>query len=174
MYGNMDDADKALSRSGLLFTGANHALRGNRMLKEDDDGVLTAKEISLLNLRGLDLLVLSACQTGLGKVTGDGVFGLQRGFKKAGAQTLLMSLWKVDDAATRLLMSRFYDYLMEGVGKHEALRRAQQYLRTLDVETASGSKRRAFSARKKRAKKNSVKKLYQDPYYWAAFILDAL
>jgi CHAT domain-containing protein len=111
----------------------------------------------------------------LGKVTGDGVFGLRRGFKKAGAQTLLMSLWKVDDAATRLLMSRFYDYLMEGVGKHEALRRAQQYLRTLDVETASGSKRRAFSARKKRAKKNSVKKLYQDPYYWAAFILlDAL
>ncbi len=171
MYGNMDDADKALTRSGLLFTGANHALRGDLRQKRGDDGILTAKEISLLDLRGVDLLVLSACQTGLGKVTGDGVFGLQRGFKKAGAQALLMSLWKVDDTATRLLMSRFYDYLMQGVNKHEALRRAQQDLRNMDVETGGRNGRRAFSARAKRAKKNSVKKLYNDPYYWAAFIL---
>ncbi len=171
MYGNMDDADKALTRSGLLFTGANHALRGDLRQKRGDDGVLTAKEISLLNLRGVDLLVLSACQTGLGKVTGDGVFGLQRGFKKAGAQTLLMSLWKVDDAATRLLMSSFYNYLMQGVSKHEALRRAQHDLREMVIDTNVRKGRRAFSARAKRARKNSMKKLYQDPYYWAAFIL---
>ena len=171
MYGNLDDADKALTRSGLLFTGANHALRGDRQQSEEDDGVLTAKEISLLDLRGLDLLVLSACQTGLGKVTGDGVFGLQRGFKKAGAGALLMSLWKVDDMATRLLMSKFYNYLMEGVGKHEALRRAQRDLREMEVETGGKKGRRAISSRKKRAQKNNVKKLYSDPYYWAAFIL---
>ncbi len=171
MYGNLDDADKALTRSGLLFTGANRALRGDSLQGRGDDGILTAKEISLLDLRGLRLLVLSACQTGLGKVTGDGVFGLQRGFKKAGAQTLLMSLWKVDDAATRLLMSRFYHYLMQGTGKHEALRRAQQDLRNMDVENGGRRSRRAITSRGKRARLNSVKKLYNDPYYWAAFIL---
>ena len=104
-------------------------------------------------------------------MTGDGVFGLQRGFKKAGAGALLMSLWKVDDMATRLLMSKFYNYLMEGVGKHEALRRAQRDLREMEVETGGKKGRRAISSRKKRAQKNNVKKLYSDPYYWAAFIL---
>jgi len=171
MYGHLDDADQALTRSGLLFTGANHALRGEHQHEQADDGVLTAKEISLLDLRGLDLLVLSACQTGLGKVTGDGVFGLQRGFKKAGAGALLMSLWKVDDVATRLLMTQFYTYLMQGMGKHEALRRAQHYLRELEVDTGSKRGRHAISSRQKRARKNSIKKPYRDPYYWAAFIL---
>ena len=171
MYGNLDDADKALTRSGLLFTGANNALRGDRMQGNEDDGVLTAKEISLLDFRGLDLLVLSACQTGLGKVTGDGVFGLQRGFKKAGAGALLMSLWKVDDSATRLLMSGFYNYLLQGFGKHEALRRAQRDLREMTIDTGEKKGRRAITTRKKRARKDSMKKLYRDPYYWAAFIL---
>ncbi len=172
MYGNLDDADKALTRSGLLLAGANNTLTGNSSTGKRDDGILTAKEISMLDLRGVDLLVLSACQTGLGKVTGDGVFGLQRGFKKAGANAIMMSLWKVDDRATRLLMTRFYKYLLEGVDKHEALQRAQTELRTMDVEVESrNSSRRAISSRAKRAKKNKVTKLYADPYYWAAFIL---
>ena len=81
MYGNLDDADQALTRSGLLFAGANYTLTGKQTSDLHDDGILTAKEISVLDLRGVDMLVLSACQTGLGKVTGDGVFGLQRGFK---------------------------------------------------------------------------------------------
>lgn len=106
--------DKALTRSGLLFAGANNVLMGKRLPDGVDDGILTAKEISELDLRGLDLVVLSACQTGLGEITGDGVFGLQRGFKKAGAKTLMMSLWKVDDKATQLLMSRFYSNLITG------------------------------------------------------------
>jgi CHAT domain-containing protein len=147
-------------------------LTGDNNYQVSDDGVLTAKEISMLDLRGVDLLVLSACQTGLGKITGDGVFGLQRGFKKAGANAILMSLWKVDDRATRLLMTRFYDYLMEGVGKHEALRRAQHDLRTHEVEVESRtSSRHAISSRQKRAKKTTKSTLYDDPYYWAAFIL---
>ena len=172
MYGNMDDADKAMTRSGLLLSGANQTLMGLSGIRKSDDGILTAKEISMLDLRNVDLLVLSACQTGLGKITGDGVFGLQRGFKKAGANAILMSLWKVDDKATRILMTHFYNYLMEGIGKHEALRRAQSDLRNMDVEVEGrNSSRRAISSHAKRARKSKVKKLYADPYYWAAFIL---
>ena len=126
--------DKALTRSGLLFAGANTALKGLPLPDGIEDGVLTAKEIAGMDLRRLDLVALSACQTGLGEITGDGVFGLQRGFKKAGANTLLMSLWKVDDTATQLLMTRFYKNLLSGMGKYEALAAAQKYLRELEVE----------------------------------------
>ena len=139
--------DKMLSRNGLLFAGANTALRGSTVPTGQDDGILTALELSGLDFRGLDLVVLSACQTGLGQVTGEGVFGLQRGFKKAGAQTLMMSLWKVDDQATRLLMTEFYRNLLDGKSKREAFGNAQQYLRA-----AEGGK-------------------YNHPRYWAAFIL---
>ena len=112
-----------------------------------DDGVLTAKEISRLDFNGLDLVVLSACQTGLGEITGEGVFGLQRGFKKAGAQTIVMSLWKVDDAATKDLMTGFYRNLTSGMTKREAFISAQKDLR----------------------------EKYSEPQKWAAFIMvDAL
>ena len=112
-----------------------------------DDGRLTAAEIAQLDLRGLDMVVLSACQTGLGEITGDGVFGLQRGFKKAGAKTLLMSLWNVDDKATQLLMTEFYKNWLGagGMSKREAFLKAQERLR--DTEE------------------------YKDPKYWAAFIM---
>jgi len=167
----LDDTDRALTRSGLFFAGANRTLLGLRRNRLKNDGVLTAQEISLLDLRGLDLLVLSACQTGLGQVTGDGVFGLQRGFKKAGAQTLLMSLWKVDDRATRILMTSFYRYLSAGRSKHEALRMAQHDLRTMQVESVGRRGRHAISARAKRARNAKPRKQYEDPYFWAAFIL---
>ena len=97
-----------------------------------------------MNLRQCDLAVLSACESGLGKLGGDGVFGLQRGFKNAGVHTLLMSLRKVDDRATADLMVSFYKHLMGGASKREALVKAQQEIR-----------QNGFS----------------DPKYWAAFIL---
>ena len=99
--------NEIMNRSGLLMSGVGRLVK-SRVLDDDDDGILTAAEISRLDLRGMELTVLSACQTGLGDVSGDGVFGLQRGFKKAGAGTLLMSLWKVDDKATELLLTQFY------------------------------------------------------------------
>ena len=142
--------DKALTRSGLLFAGANNVLSGKSLPEGVDDGVLTAKEISQLDLRGLDLVVLSACQTGLGEIKGDGVFGLQRGFKKAGVNSILMSLWKVDDEATKLLMTEFYKHLTSKKSKQESLQIAQNYVKNYMI--------------------NGEKK-YQAPSYWAAFVL---
>lgn len=172
--------DKALTRSGLLMSGANNALMGIEMPEEIDNGILTAKEIAGLDLRGLDLVVLSACQTGLGEITGDGVFGLQRGFKKAGAQSLLMSLWKVDDQATQMLMTQFYANLIKGQSKYEALREAQRYVRDYETEetvivnevTPSQKRRMERQGITWEAQKE-VRKIhpYAHPKYWAAFIL---
>lgn len=170
--------DKAMTRSGLLFAGANNVLSGMRLPENVEDGVLTAKEISMIDLRGLDLVVLSACQTGLGEITGDGVMGLQRGFKKAGANTLLMSLWNVDDEATRLLMTKFYANLVAGKNKFESLREAQRYVRDYEIErevTDNGGMLLLMpnEKRNKQKKNKEVKKIkpYQNPSYWAAFIL---
>lgn len=172
--------DKALTRSGLLLAGANNALMGKKLPEGVDDGILTAKEISQLDLRELDLVVLSACETGLGEIKGDGVFGLQRGFKKAGANSLLMSLWKVDDNATQLLMTQFYKNLTSGMSKFESLRQAQKYVRDYEVEVEVKSDTRpSVSAHAKEQtqlnanKETTFKKVrkYEDPKYWAAFIL---
>ena len=142
-----DEEEASMTRSGLLFSGANNTLRGGQRMEGVEDGILTAKEIASLDLRGTDLLALSACQTGLGEVSGEGVFGLQRGFKKAGVNTLLMSLWEVDDEATSLLMTSFYKELAKGKSKSEALKAAQKTVRS--------HKGRDFSS----------------PFYWASFIL---
>ena len=125
-----------LNRCGLLFAGANTALGGhsNRLDKGVQDGILTAKEISALDLRGADIVVLSACETGLGDVSGEGVFGLQRAFKIAGAQTMLMALWKVDDDATRMLTTAFYRHYSQGMSKRQAFRMAQQEVRSYTAE----------------------------------------
>ena len=140
--------DKPMTRSGLLFSGCNHAIHHEQIPDGEEDGILTAQEISMLDLRGLDLVVLSACQTGLGDiVSGEGVFGLQRGFKKAGAKTILMSLDKVNDEATRILMVEFYRNLMNGKSKYQSLKEAQKHLRQVD----NGK--------------------YDDPKYWASFIM---
>ena len=95
----------------------------------------------------MDLVVLSACQTAVGKNDAEGVYGLQRGFKKAGAHTILMSLDKVDDDATKILMVEFYRNLMGAKTKLESLRNAQKCLRSVE----NGK--------------------YDDPKYWASFIL---
>ena len=137
--------ENQMERSGLALAGANNRQLGKTLPEGVDDGIITADEISRLDLRGTDLVVLSACETGLGDVTGEGVYGLQRGFKKAGINSIVMSLWKVDDDATRLLMTEFYNHLLSGYPKIEALKKAQMYVR--------------------------MQKGYEDPYYWAGFIL---
>lgn len=143
-----------LDRCGLLFAGANMALSGHsRDLPEGvQDGILTAREISLMDLRDCDLVVLSACETAKGDITSEGVFGLQRAFKMAGVQTIIMSLWKVDDNATQMLMTEFYtNWIEKNQTKREAFRNAQNAVRYAVDEYGD--------------------RMYEDPRYWAGFVM---
>jgi CHAT domain-containing protein len=111
-------------RSGLALAGFNS--RQNKQSNNTDDGVLTALEVAGLNLRGTQLVVLSACGTGLGDVkTGDGVYGLRRALVIAGSQTQLLSLWQVDDSGTKDLMAMYYQKIKDKKGRHAALRETQ-------------------------------------------------
>ena len=115
------EAENPLMRSGLALAGANR-----RDSSGGDDGILTALEASGLNLWGTKLVVLSACDTGLGEIkNGEGVYGLRRAFTLAGTETLLMSLWSVSDYATRELMTNYYKNLKRGMGRGESLRQTQ-------------------------------------------------
>lgn len=112
--------ENPLLRSGLALAGANRRQSG------EEDGILTALEASGLDLWGTKLVVLSACETGIGEVkTGEGVYGLRRALVMAGAETQVMSLWKVDDEATKNLMVGYYKRLLAGEGRSEALRQVQ-------------------------------------------------
>lgn len=118
--------ENPLIRSGLAFSGANR-LRFERTDSgyHAQDGILTALEVSGLNLVGTELVVLSACETGIGDVrSGEGVFGLRRAFQHAGAEAVIMSMWRVPDEETCTLMQCFYEAWLGGVGKRQALRAA--------------------------------------------------
>ncbi len=114
-------------RSGLILAGANRVWRGDAPLPDIEDGVLTAYEIAQLDLSGTDLVVMSACETGLGDIEGsEGVYGLQRAFQIAGARYVIMSLWQVPDFATKDLMETFYQYWIdEKLSIQEAFQKAQ-------------------------------------------------
>lgn len=131
-----------LLKSGLAFKGANVAWSG-KTINADDDGILTAYEITTTALDSTQMVVLSACETGLGEITsGEGVYGLQRAFKMAGVNYLIMSLWQVPDLETKEFMETFYKYALQGKTIHDAFRATQ-----IDMN-----------------------KKYQ-PYQWAAFVL---
>ena len=155
--------------SGLAFSGANHQPE-----PDQDDGILTADEIASLRLDGIDLVVLSACETGLGEVAGgEGLLGVQRAFQVAGAQTTVASLWEVDDVATRWLMERFYrNYWEKEMSKVDALREAQLYLLNHPEELRDilddPAEIRGVQ-RLQRDEEGQPKRL--SPQFWAAFVL---
>jgi len=135
--------ENPMLRSGLALAGANTWLKAGNAPDEAEDGLLTAEDVTGLDLLATELVVLSACETGLGRVhVGEGVFGLRRAFVLAGAKTLVMSLWKVPDEPTGELMENFYGRLLAGECRAEALRGAQL----------------------------AMKLKYPDPFYWGAFI----
>ena len=136
-------ADNPLIRSGLILAGANHAWLGGKPYQNQENGILTAYEIANLNLSNTKVVVLSACETGLGDIQGsEGVYGLQRAFKMAGVDYILMSLWKVPDKQTAELMEKFYTFWLKGNSIETAFNLAQQDMRTRYL-----------------------------PYHWAGFVL---
>lgn len=140
-----DKSDDPMRQCCLLFAGAVNSLKSKQVRQNSDyqDGILTAAEIATLDLRGTDLVVLSACNTGKGRITSDGVFGLQRAFKQAGAKSIVMSLRSVDDEMTARFMVDFYKQLAAGN----------------DVRTAFATARK------------DMRRKYPDSLDWAAFIL---
>lgn len=140
---NILTSDNPMVRSGLVFTGVNQVWEGGQNIEGLEDGLLTAYEIANLNLFSTQLAVLSACETGRGDVhDAEGVFGLQRAFKTAGVDQLILSLWKVPDRETAEMMNYFYEYYLEGRSIENAFRKAQKKMRAT-----------------------------YDPYYWAAWVL---
>ena len=137
-------AEIPLLRSGFILSDANLSWNSDTLVPPSVDGVVTAQEIADLDLSETELVVLSACETGRGGIAdGEGVFGLQRAFKIAGSNQLLISLWNVPDAATTALMTSFYRFIVNGLTPHNALLQAQR----------------------------SLKEQYPNPYDWAAFVL---
>lgn len=141
--------DETLYQCGLLFSGAKNSLQGTECPFEGN-GILTGAEISSLNFSGIDMVVISACQSGIGTTNVEGVWGLSRAFKRAGVKSLLTTLWSVDDDATTLFMIEFYKNWLNGKSKTESLRNAQQYLRCFEYDG---------------------QKIYSSPEYWAGFTL---
>lgn len=130
---------------GLLFSGAGHTIEGRKLPHNLNDGILYSQEIETLDMHAASLVVLAACNTGLGVVTQEGIQGLQTAFKKAGVKTLVMTLWSVNDRATAAFTTSLFKYLEKSKTKHEAFEKAVNDLRKSDF--------------------------YSDPTYWAPFIM---
>lgn len=137
--------DYDLTRSFIVMSGGVSLSKMNSLPPNREDGMLTAHEISQMQFNDLQLVVLSACETALGDINSEGVMGLQRGFKKAGAKTIIMTLWQVNDKATCILMTEFYRNLAKGDSIATAFENARDYLRGI--------------------------KEYSSYEYWAPFIL---
>ena len=157
--------DQSLNAAGLALTGANVACR----YPDREDGLLSAREICDLDLRNVDFVILSACQTAQGDLTDEGAAGLVRGLKNAGVRTVMATLWSVDDRSTMMFMQELYRLLGQGVSKHEAYVGAQNHLKSY---VSSIPYRRFSPATLARDNKTYYHTTtYDAPYYWAPFIL---
>ncbi len=178
MFGNEREVVRGFSPgqlSGIVFAGANtpqQAMDPLRDREQPDDGILTADEIAFQRLEGVRLVVLSACETGLGEVAGgEGLLGIQRGFQVAGARTTIATLWKVDDRATRKMMEKFYTNLL--VNKRstlDSLRETQLWALNNQKEVFSGDTQRGI-VRDNTPSSDSKIPSRLPPQYWAPFVL---
>ncbi|MCS7028993.1 MAG: tetratricopeptide repeat protein [Bacteroidia bacterium] len=142
--GQYQTSMQAMLNAGLLLAGVVDYDRMQARPLDKEDGKLTAFEVMNMELDSTELVVLSACETGLGQTNKEGVYGLQRAFKVAGAQSIMMSLWKINDEATQLLMAKFYEnWQKKAMPKREAFELAQK----------------------------EVRQQYKEPYYWGAFVM---
>lgn len=123
-------ADRSLLASGLVLSGANVAHKYNNR----DDGLLSARELCDLDMSGVDFIALSACQTADGRINDEGPAGLVRGLKKAGAGTIIATLWEVNDNAALMFMTKFYELMASGVKKADAFAKAQEHIRNYKEE----------------------------------------
>ncbi len=155
---NPPTTDLQLSHSCLFVAGAERNLQNPSFPPGCLDGVISARELAGMDLHNVELAILSACSSGLGEVTPDGVFGLQRGLKTAGVSALIVSLWEVDDLATSLLLKYLFANLQKGIPLHQAFENARKVLK----ETSLPGRRRAARGR-------SVS--FDRPYFYDAFIL---
>ncbi len=154
--------DEQLSKSCLFLSASNRNIKDETFDAQRMDGILSAREISAMDLSRNHLTVLSACQTGLGYLTVDGVFGLQRGLKTAGAKAIIVSLWDVGDLATSVFFQKFYSVLKKGKSLNAAFAEAREYLKTASV-----------TVYRRRAGLRSLKteRTFKEPRYTNAFIL---
>lgn len=179
--------ESPLARSGLALAGANTTLAGGPLPLDAENGLLTAEDMSGLDLSSTELITLSDCDTGLGDLhVSEGVFGLRRSCSVAGAQTLVMSLWKVPDVSTAILMVKFYQNLRDGFGRCDALLAAQDYVREvtigelrsdwLTVETidqfAAGSEEAKFELEREYVHQPNELRPFAQPFFWGAFICE--
>ena len=155
-------ADEQLSNSCLFLAGAESCMSNSSFSPDNYDGILSARELADQDLSHVSLVVLSACQSGLGYICTDGVYGLQRGLKTAGVKAIIASLWSVDDQATMLLMRKMYEYLGQGNPLYEAFSKARLYLKTATIEERY---------RRSQLPDLIVEKNFDDPMYSDAFIL---
>lgn len=158
--------DESLSHSLLALSGINMNTENVSFDRGLKDGILSSREISETNMDNVDIAILSACQTGLGYITSDGVFGIQRGFKNAGVDVLVVSLWEVDNAATQLLMLSFLKYMNEGITTHKAFSMARRVLS--DNDEAQAERVRLFG---QDCNNPGLLTYYDGPYYQDAFIM---
>lgn len=157
--------DRSLSHCGIIMAGANDDARDLPENQRLEDGILTAREICDLNLSATQLIVMSACQTALGRITADGIAGLPRALKKAGVHAIIASLWEVNDHVTQLFMHAFYGYLVGGKSPHEALMMAQRYVRTYEEHI----ERHVYPGLNNPVRQQTA--TYDRPSLWAPFIL---
>lgn len=165
--------DKSLVRSGIILAGANKYAQQHPENKGYEDGILTAREISQMDLTSVDMTVLSACQTALGRASQNGMAAMPQGLKKAGVRTIVASLWHVDDEATTRLMTAYYRHLDDNDKPcpQEAMHRAQTELRQASVTTTA--ERFTFNpATLGRRKVTTTKHTsFNEPFFWAPFIV---